>query len=76
MLEENLNLSQSTKFYSVTDSWHCSTDELNCLALRRWRKERGMAIRRTNKRAKKGVQENGEKEKEVRKGCNGLKKIK
>ena len=35
-----------------------------------------MAIRRTNKRAKKGVQENGEKEKEVRKGCNGLKKIK
>jgi len=72
MLEEDLNLSQSTKLYAVTDSWHYWTDELNCLALRRGRKERGVAIRRTSKRAEKGIRENGEKEIKVRKGGNGL----
>ena len=67
-----MNLSQSTKLYVVTDSWHYSTDEKNCLALRRGRKERDVAIRRTNKRAEKGIRENGEKDIKVRKGCKGL----
>lgn len=31
-----------------------------------------MAIRRTSKRAEKGIREIGEKEIKVRKGCNGL----
>lgn len=71
MLEEDLHFSQSTKLYAVTDSNHYSTDELNCLALRRGRKERGVAIIRTNKRAEKGIREKGEEIK-VRKSCNGL----
>jgi len=56
----------------VTDSWRYSTDELNCLAPRRGRKEREVAIIRTNKKAEKGLREKGEKEIKVRKGCNGL----